>query len=195
MSSVIRVNPASIRTYGASAQGHFTAIRAELESLVRECVDVHYFGPSAVQFKTGAGKMSAEFATQLVTKMGQVADAVRASTSNIAASLGGAPISIQVNGAAIAAPAVASVDYVDVDTSALEALKGTVTARFATITGALDQHLRDLQGTDWVGNAKTQTEGAVGGFTTSAKTSANDALSSLTAYITSQLDAVLAADR
>ena len=92
--TIVRVEPGSVRAYATSAQQQFEGIHSELTTLVNDAVGVHYQGPNAVSFKTKAGQMAAEFANSLSKDMGQIADAVRASTSNIAGSLGGAPIQI-----------------------------------------------------------------------------------------------------
>jgi hypothetical protein len=193
--TVIRVNPESVRAYGADAQSRFEAIRAELEALVRAVTEVRYFGPNAVDFKTRSGQMAADFANKLTQDMGAIAEAVRTSTTNIAASLGGAPVVINVAGGTIAPPAVQSVDFVDVDTSALENLKGVIDRHFSVIIDNFDQHLQRLQSTDWQGNAREQALGQVQGFTASAKTRTSEAQASLNQYISSQLQAVTTADR
>ena len=90
--TVVRVNPQSVHAYGADAQEKFTEIRTQLQTLVNEVTEVRYFGPNAVDFKTRAGQMAAEFANNLNKDLGAIAEAIRTSTSNIAASLGGAPL-------------------------------------------------------------------------------------------------------
>lgn len=193
--TVIRVNPESVRAYGADAQNKFEAIRNELVALVNAVVEVRYFGPNAVEFKTRAGQLAADFANQLNADLGAIADAIKTSTSNIAASLGGAPVVIQVNGTPIMPPAVASVDFVDVDTSALESLTGTVDRHFAFINESFEQHLAKLMGTDWAGNAREQAVSSVQSFTSSAKAKSTDAQASLNSFITNQVESVLTADR
>lgn len=193
--TVIRVNPESVRAYGTDAQAKFEAIRTELVGLVNAVTEVRYFGPNAVDFKTRAGQLAADFANKLNTDLGAIADAIRASTTNIAASLGGAPVVIQVNGQTIAPPAVQSVDFVDVDTSALETLKGTVDRHFTTIGELFEQHLQKLLSTDWQGNAREQAVASVQSFTSSAKTKSTEAQSSLGTYITGQIQSVTAADK
>lgn len=193
--TVVRVNPQSVHAYGSKAQSEFDAIRVELQKLVDDVVDVRYFGPNAVDFKTRAGQLASEFANSLSRDMGSVAESIRVSTTNIAASLGGAPISIQVNGSPIAPPAVQSVDYVDVDTSALDGLKSTVTGHFSLIDSKLAEHKAALDGTDWEGNAKTQAQTAVSTFTSTAKGKCDDAQTSLSNYISSQVSSTVAADR
>ena len=76
-------------------------MHGELVSLVNDVVAVRFFGPNAVAFKTDCGKVAADFANKLNADMGAMADAVRTSTSNIAASLGGSPITIQLDSKAI----------------------------------------------------------------------------------------------
>ena len=114
--TVIRVDPASVRGYGTQAQGIFDTMHGELVALVNDVVAVRFFGPNAVAFKTDSGKVAADFANKLNTDMGAMADAVRTSTSNIAASLGGSAITIQIDSKAITPPSPETVDYVDVDT-------------------------------------------------------------------------------
>ncbi len=193
--TVVRVNPQSVHAYGADAQAKFDAIRTELVQLVNAVTEVRYFGPNAVDFKTRSGQIAADFANRLNQDLGAIADAVRVSTSNIAASLGGAPVTISVNGTTISPPAVATVDYVDVDTSALDALKGTVDRHFAAINGLFDGHLQKLNGTDWTGNAREQAITAVRTFTTAAKSKSNEAQQSLTTFITKQVQSVITADK
>jgi ABC-type transporter Mla subunit MlaD len=194
--AVIRVNPESVRAYAAQAQGLFDGMRGDLEGLVTECVTVRYYGPNAAQFKTQAGEMATAFSAALLADLGAISEAVSASTTAIASSLGGAPVQIAVNGSSVAAPAVDAGDgTVDVDTSGLEALTPAVTARFASIDGALDQHLRALEGTDWEGNAKLGAVEQVSGFTRQAQSRTAEARESLTRFVADQLAAVLAADR
>jgi hypothetical protein len=191
--TVIRVNPDDVRAYGTAAQGQFDTARAELEALVRDAVGVRYQGPNAVQFKTECGRMAA---TSLSADLAGIADAIRTSTSNIAGSLGGAPVSISVNGAPIAPPDVPGGDgSVDVDTAGLEGLKPTVQGHIATVVAQLDAHMNRLQGTDWVGTAKETAVQTVSGFTNSAKTKAANAEQSVLAFIDNQINSVLAADR
>ena len=100
--SDVRVNPPSVRAYGVSAQESFGAIRQSLENLVSDAVAVDYYGPNAVQFKTKCGQLASELANGLTQDMTKIADAVKTTTSNIAASLGGGPVDIQFN--EVAAP-------------------------------------------------------------------------------------------
>src|SRR5690606_12313846 len=99
--SDVRVNPPSVRAYGQSAQEMFGSIRTSLEALVADAVSVDYYGPNAVSFKTKCGELASELANALTLDMTKIADAVRSTTSNIAASLGGGPVDIQFNGATI----------------------------------------------------------------------------------------------
>lgn len=194
MSTVIRVDPASVVNYGNQAQAKFEQIRSELEALVRAVVEVRYFGPNAVQFKTQAGELASTFANNLNADMGAMADAIRTSTTNIAASLGGSPIVIEVSGTPIVPPAPETVDYVDVDTAALEGLKSTVSTHFGTITGLIEDHQAAFMATDWQGNARQNAEGMVQQFTRSATTKSSEAEQALTSYITSQIEAATTAD-
>lgn len=194
--SVIRVNPDSIRAYGVDAQQRFASIRADLEALTREVVTVRYIGPNAVAFKTQCGELAATFSHALLVELGQIAEAVRASTSNISAALGGQSLQLSVDGSPIVVPGVDGGDgSVDIDTSALEALKPVVSARFGSLEEALSQHLNRLQGTDWQGQAKEGAVASVSGFTTSARSRAQDAQASITQTIDRQIASVLVADR
>ena len=89
--TVIRVNPDSVRQYAGAAQQQFDAIRVELQGLVNDATTVRYFGPNSVDFKTHCGQMASDFGRRLAQDLGQIADAVRSSTTAIATSLGGAP--------------------------------------------------------------------------------------------------------
>jgi hypothetical protein len=190
----IRVNPASVQAYGRTAQSKFEEVRSELDRLVQACATVHYYGPNAVSFKTQCGQMAADFALQLVQRMGALADSIKTSTSNIAASLGGSPVVIQVNGSAVQVPSVPSVDYVDVDTAALDGLIATVNGHFASIKALFVDHQRALDATDWLGNAKEQTQTNVADFTSKANAAAEASQKSLVDRITAQRDASIQAD-
>jgi len=193
--TLIRVNPESVRGYGRQAQTTFEAMHHSLVELVNEVVAVRYFGPNAVVFKTECGRMSAEFANRLHLDMAAMADAVRQSTSNIAASLGGQPIHVQIDNRPITPPVPQAVDYVDVDTVALESIVAVVGRRFAQLRQGLTANLQLLQATDWEGNAKLATIDAVGGFTTSAHAKCDQAEQALTGYISRQVQSAVAADR
>ena len=193
--TLIRVNPESVRGYGREAQSAFETMHRSLVDLVDVVVAVRYFGPNAVAFKTECGRMSADFANRLHIDMGAMADAVRQSTSNIAASLGGAPIHIQIDNRPITPPVPQAVDYVDVDTAALEAMVPVVGRRFAQLRDGLTTNLQRLQATDWEGNAKLAAIDAVGSFTTSAHAKCDEAEQTLSAYVTRQVQSVVAADR
>ncbi len=192
--TIIRVNPASVQAYGNDAQEKFNTIREELVALVTATVEVRYFGPNAVDFKTRAGELASNFANDLNRDLGAIADAIRTSTSNIAASLGGSAIDISVNGSPITPQAVASVDFVDVDTSALDGLTSTVNRHFASISALFDGHLAKLESTDWEGNARTDAVSNVTRFTQSAKGKCEEAQTQLNTFITNQIEAVLTAD-
>lgn len=193
--TLIRVNPESVRAYGVHAQSEFESMSTSLDRLVADVVSVRYFGPNAVSFKTECGRLAADFGNKLHADMAAMADAVRTSTSNIAASLGGQPISIQMSNKPVVAPTPETVDYVDVDTAALDAVVPVVGGHFASIRESLTGNFRRLQQTDWEGNAKLAAVDAVGGFTASARQSCDSAEQSLTTYIRNQIEAVVAADR
>jgi hypothetical protein len=193
--TLIRVNPESVRGYGTQAQTTFDAMTASLDQLTRDVVAVRYFGPNAVAFKTECGRIAAEFGSKLHLDMAAMADAVRRSTSNIAASLGGQPIAISMSNRPITPPSPAVVDYVDVDTEALDAVIPVVAGHFASIRDGLTDNFGKLQATDWEGNAKLAAVDAVGGFTTSARHRCDRAEQTLTTYIRNQVQSVVGADR
>jgi post-segregation antitoxin (ccd killing protein) len=194
--SVIRVDPASIRQYAATAQGQFDSIRSELQGLVNDAVNVRYFGPNAVQFKTRCGQMAAEFGARIGRDLSEIADAVRSSTTAIATSLGGSPISISVNGAPLPVPPVPAGDgAVEIDTTGLDGLKPAVARHISAISSTLSAHLRHLQATDWQGQAKDAAVAAVASFTNRAAGAAADAQQAITGYIDAQVASVMAMDR
>jgi hypothetical protein len=193
--TLIRVDPESVRGYGREAQNIFGQMHDALVSLVNDVVAVRYFGPNAVAFKTECGRMAADFANRLHADMGAMADAVRKSTSNIAASLGGEPIVIRLDPKPISPPTPETVAYVDVDTTALEGVIPVVNRHFSALRQGLSSNVQRLQSTDWEGNAKLAAVDAVQGFTTSAQQKCNSAEQTLTKYITEQVNSVTMADR
>ncbi len=193
--TVIRVNPESVHAYGRTAQEKFNTIHTELVALVNGVVAVRYFGPNSVAFKTQCGEIAADCANKLSADLGAIADAIKASTSNIAASLGGAPVIIAVEGATISPPSPVVVNYVDVDTAALADEVPVVQGHFTAIKTALADHLSTLVATDWEGNAKIQAVDLVSGFTGKAQASVDETQTSLVNYINDQVHSVVAADR
>jgi uncharacterized protein YukE len=194
--SIIRVNPDSIREYARSAQAQFEQVRAALQSLTADVVEVRYYGPNAYGFKVQTGELAAQFSQALLNDVQHIAQAVSQATTNISSALGGQPVTIGVDGSPVPLPAVEpGGDVVDIDTSALDALKPRVTANFASIENLLQQHLERLQGTDWQGQAKIGAVDAVSGFTRGAQTRVQDARQSIESAIDKQISAVLSADR
>jgi uncharacterized protein YukE len=192
----IRVNPDSIRTYANQAQQQFETVHGELVALVNDAVNVHYFGPNAADFKNHCGEMASDFGRKLSQDLGKIADAVRTSTTAIATSLGGVPISISVNGATIPIPQVSAGDgSVEVEVSALEQLKPVVNGHITAIAAQMDAHLTNLQNTDWTGQAKDSAVDAVRGFTTSAKSLVTETGQSINSYIDKQISMVVKSDR
>ena len=139
--TLIRVEPESIRRYGHTAQATFDDMHGSLVGLVHQVVAVRYFGPNAFTFKSEVGRLAAEFANRLHLDMQAMAEAVRISTTNIAAALGGSPISIRLDPRPITPPSPAVVDFVDVDTAALEALNPVVVDRFEALRRGLSERL------------------------------------------------------
>lgn len=194
--SDVRVNPPSVRAYGTTAQETFGSIRTSLETLVSDAVSVDYYGPNAVAFKTKCGQLATDLANALTTDMTKIADAVKATTTNIAYALGGPPVDIQFNGAQISAPAVPQGDEsVGANLPALEGMKGTAKGHFTAISEQFSNHLTSLQGTDWVGTAKDNAVTAVTGFTTAAKSKVEEANTEMSAYIDKQIDEINKANK
>jgi hypothetical protein len=193
--TLIRVEPESIRRYGHAAQAIFDGIHGSLVELVDQVVAVRYFGPNAFTFKSEVGRLAADFANRLHLDMQAMAEAVRTSTTNIAAALGGAPISIALDPRPITPPVPAAVDFVDVDTAALEALVPVVVGRFEALRQGLSSNVTQLEATDWQGNAKRLVVEAVSRVTTSARARCDTAEGAITSFVHTQLEGVLAADR
>jgi hypothetical protein len=193
--TLIRVEPESIRRYGHTAQATFDDMHGSLVGLVHQVVAVRYFGPNAFTFKSEVGRLAAEFANRLHLDMQAMAEAVRISTTNIAAALGGSPISIRLDPRPITPPAPAVVDFVDVDTAALEALIPVVVDRFEALRHGLAANTSQLQATDWQGNAKRSVVDAVSRVSASARGRCDSAEAAITSFIHRQLESVLAADR
>ncbi len=194
--SDVRVNPPSVRQFGSNAQDLFGQIRASLDSLVNDVVTVDYYGPNAIDFKTKSGQLATELANALIQDLGRISDAVRTSTTNIAASLGGGPVDIQFNGTPVNPPAVPQGDEaVGANLPALEGLKGTVQGHFSAISENFSTNLSNLQGTDWVGTAKENAVGAVSSFTNGAKGKVDETAQRMQTYIAEQLESINRADK
>lgn len=191
----IRVNPISVRGYGAQAQANFDGMRNALVQTVDQVSSVHYYGPNATKFKMQCGLVAVSFANQLSDSMQKMADAVRASTTNIANSLGGGPVTIAVETHPISPPFVPSVDYVDLDTSALEALKPLLRIGFDALRTGLKGNLDALIATDWTGNAKDSAVESVTKYTAQSTTSCGDTQKSLEDFISDQLLSAIGADK
>jgi hypothetical protein len=193
--TVIRVNPESVRAYATDANTQFAACRTELESLVTAVVGVAYAGPNAKTFKDTCGQMAVDFSAALLAEIRNIAGAVSTSTTNIAASLGGAPIEISVDGSPITAPTVEEGTTFDADTTALDDLTSTVDRHLNAVGTALDEHLTKLGATDWEGTAKQNAVGQATTITNTAKTKVTDAKTKINQYIRDQVDSVNTADK
>ncbi len=193
--TLIRVEPESIRRYGYTAQATFDGMHGALVELVNQVVAVRYFGPNAFAFKSEVGRLAGDFANRLHLDMQAMSEAVRVSTTNIAAALGGSPISIHLDPRPITPPSPAAVDFVDVDTAALEAIIPVVADRFESLRQGLGTNLSQLEATDWHGNAKRAVVDAVGRVTSAARGRCDAAEGAITSFVRRQLEGVLAADR
>jgi hypothetical protein len=193
--TLIRVEPESIRRYGHAAQAIFDGMHGSLVELVNQVVAVRYFGPNAFRFKSEVGRLAADFANRLHLDMLAMSESVRTSTTNIAAALGGSPISIQLDPRPITPSSPSAVDFVDVDTAALEALIPVVAGRFEQLRHGLSANVTQLQATDWQGNAKRLVVEAVTRVTAAARARCDTSEAAITSFVRSQLEGVLAADR
>lgn len=193
--TLIRVEPESIRRYGLAAQSTFDGMHGSLVDLVHQVGGVRYFGPNAFAFKSEVGRLAADFANRLHRDMQAMAEAVRGSTTNIAAALGGSPIAIHLDPRPITPPSPPVVDFVDVDTAALEAVIPVVVERFETLRHGLNTNVSQLEATDWQGNAKRTVVDTVGRVTAAARGQCDSAEGAITSFVRRQLESVLAADR
>ena len=193
--TLIRVDPVSVEQYGRAAQAAFDRMHRSLVELVDEVVAVRYFGPNAVTFKTDCGRLAVDVANRLHLDLAAMADAVRRSTSNIAAALGGRPIVLHLDPRPFAPPTPQVVDVVDIDTTALEALVPAVTRRFGEVREQLSDHDHRLRSTDWEGAAKLAAVDAVAHLTASARQTCDVAERSITEVVRQQVQAVVLADR
>jgi hypothetical protein len=194
--SLKRVNPTDVSAYGTAAQGYFDNIYTSLTTLCSDVVNVHYYGTNAYQFKYDAGELAEAFARGMAKDLGSLADGIRATTSNIAGSLGGQPISITVSGKDINAPTPqADTGIQEVDVTALTDLITTVGTRFTEINDAMNGHKDRLVNTDWKGDAKDGTVELVANWTTNAQTKSSDAQTKLVDFINKQIEKVNEADK
>ena len=93
-------NDPCLGTVGAGvrpqAQEIFGEIHTSLGQLVNDVVAGALLRSQRGVFKAKCGQVAADFADKMHADIAAMAEAVRASTSNIAGSLGGAPIAITV---------------------------------------------------------------------------------------------------
>lgn len=193
--TVIRVDPTSVQQYGRRAQATFDQMHRALSDLVRDVVTVRYAGPNAVAFKTDCGRLAVDFAGRLHADLSTIAEVVRTSTSNIATALGGQPVQLHVDARPIVPPTPEVVDFVDVDTSALDALIPVIGRCFGELRAQLSAHLEGLRATDWEGHAKVLVVERVAGVTASARNSCDVSEQALSSFVRQQVRAVELADR
>lgn len=196
MSGEIRVNPPSVQNFGRQAQELFGQIRIELEGLVNDAVAVPYYGPNAESFKTECGQLGTSFAHALTADLRSIADIVQTVTTNIAHSLGGAPIVIEFNGGQISPPAVPTGDgSLGINTAALESFKNAGEARLRRVSELLNTNLANLRSTDWTGNAKEQAVGGVGDYTGKANSKVEETRTALVNAVDEQIKVARLADQ
>ncbi len=193
----ISVDSKSLTSYGHAAEGAFKGMRKDLEGLVNHCTAVPYEGPNSAAFKSGCGKLAADFSTELLADITKFTGAVRDVTTSIAQSLGGKPVTIAVNGAAIVAPHVPAADpaYTMIDTGPLTHLKATVNGHFTSINNHLDQHLHAFGQAKWEGHARDAAHKAITTFTTNTKSDVTAARDKITKFIDDQIQSVTTSDQ
>jgi hypothetical protein len=81
------------------------------------------------------------------------------------------------------------------DTSALTHLIPVVKKHFKALDAAMNAHLKSLKGTRWEGDAKNDAVKAVSTFTKKVIATGNEAETSITKYISDQVDSAQAADK
>lgn len=193
-SSLKRVDPGSVATYGPAANTHAGNVFSVLQGLLNDVVGVQYFGPNAFKFKTDAGKQADTFADAFMKDFINFAQSVASQTSNLAGSLGGGKINITVDVSKLNPPTPEVVDYVEVETTALTELIETVDRRFQSVKDELDSHVKTVKGLDWIGNTQQNTMEFVTTWTSKARTTADDARTALVDFIKAQIEQVDAAD-
>ena len=193
---LIRVVPSSISAYSTQANGQFESIQEQLRQIIVECVGVEYHGENAVAFKNETGEMAAAFARQMNAQLGGMVNAVNASMARIAGSLGGAPpmVGFTAQSTVVPTPVQLTADLYDVDTSGLSTLKGTISRSFGVVRAQLAAHRGALEGTDWLGNAKTSAVSEVGTLTIAASNLCDTHLTQLSTRIDQQIQSSQAAD-
>lgn len=192
------VNPVEVRAYGTRINNRVDEMFNELNLLCANVVEVDYFGANAFRFKTDAGQKATEFANNMANQINALKDGVSKATSNISGSLGGQPITIDVSDNTIT-PGTPQADSGTqiANPTALDDLVSQVGTRFDSLRSSIDG-LKQLPGNDrngWMGQARDQTEDFVNQWCSSAKSSCDTSQESLTTFITSQRDSVVAADR
>lgn len=191
----IKVNPESIRSYGAKAQRSFDQIRTDLQIMVNATDRVPYEGENAEKFKAECGRLVGDFSKAMLKDMQEISSAVRTTTSNIAQALGGEPVRINVSGTAITPQPVKKGDGTkSADTVALRALPKVLETRFESIETQLRNHLQALRGTVWEGQGKKDAVTLVTTYTSQATKQSDEAKRSIIDYINKQLQALEAAD-
>lgn len=194
-SSFKRVGLESVQAYPGQATAHATAITTMLNDMVKAVVEVQYFGPNAFNFKTQAGSLAEKWAEGFLTTFLNFTDAVTKATTNISGSMGGAAVNNSFAVDAIKAPA-AEPDrgFVEVETTALDTLIGTVGAQFESVRTEIDRHLTTVQSLDWAGNAQAKAIEMAEGMTAKLKASAVEGQASIVEFINKQKASVDEAD-
>jgi hypothetical protein len=140
MAGMIEGNIEEVRGFLRGAPEIFADVRADLEGLVREVVNVPYFGPNATWFKQRCGEIAVELSNALVRDIQAISDAVRTTASDFAESMGGERVTITFDGSPISAPGVPpATDVLQVDLVALEELKSLIAQRLGAVGGAVSR--------------------------------------------------------
>lgn len=194
--SLIKVDPASIQQFVGKVNDNVEQIQHALNGLVSEVSGVHYYGPNSVNFKQTATEMSSTYANQVQQLLTEAGAAINTSTNNIAVALGSSVPQVNVSPMTVKPADITNTnDVVDVDTSALNALTGPVTARTNNVAEALKSITGALESTIWQGAAKDAAVQAVGDAMNGATRASEDACNSINDYINKQVESVIAADK
>lgn len=196
MADNILVNAADIKAYGRKVQQSFDKIHSQLQIITNAIARVEYEGGNATKFKREAGEIAAAFSKAMLEDMQSISEAIRVTTTNISQALGGEPIKINVNGAAIRPQPVKKGDGTQsAKTTSLQGLSSTIGKRCDDIATQLTSQLTALRSTTWQGQGKRNAVELVTRFTRVAREHNADAKTKMTNFIAAQISALDAADK
>jgi len=187
------IAPGAIETYSGQLNAGIDQITNGLNDICAAITNVNYGGKNAYAFKTEAGRLANSLSAKIYEALSTLARNVSQATSDLSGSLGGSAITISLTNNTIT-PADAGADTEDgiASVSGLQALARAVNAGFSTIKTGIGK-VADLppnspQG--WMGDRRNATESVVMEFVGMANSNCTTTESSLTDYITSQINAV-----